>query len=82
MGVKILGDYDTACMYCSTTDWAFGPIFTEDKGHDADERVHAFLDWLPEDPRHYSESELESKYNEWLVQEESQWTAKVKEETD
>jgi hypothetical protein len=78
MGVRILGDWRTACMYCSTTDWAFGPIFTEDKGHDADERVHAFLRWLVIDPRELSDSELESKYSNWIALE----TETNEEETD
>jgi hypothetical protein len=48
MGVHIAHDRDkdVAILYCSTTDWAFGPVFIDDNGHDADERVEAFLRWL------------------------------------
>lgn len=50
MGIHILHDrhHGTAAMYCSTTDWAFGPVFSEseDGEHDAVERVEAFLRWL------------------------------------
>ena len=48
MGVHIAHDRDkdVAILYCSTTDWAFGPVFTDEDGHDADERAEAFLRWL------------------------------------
>jgi|SRR5215510_11465502 len=47
-------DNDVAILYCSTTDWAFGPVFTagDDSAghhHDADERAEAFLRWLASD---------------------------------
>lgn len=35
-----------AVLYCSTTDWAFGPVFQDGDDHDADERAEAFLRWL------------------------------------
>ena len=84
MGVHILkGDYTPdstitlAIMYCSTTDWAFGPVFSGNDNHDAEERCQAFLDWLGKvDPRSLSDSELEGKYTEWQKQEEAQWKAK------
>lgn len=75
MGVRILGDYKRAVMYCSTTDWAFGPVFSDDDEHDADERIHAFLRWLKVDPRTFEDAELESKYCEWRSQEKAQWKA-------
>lgn len=48
MGCRMLHDRtrNTACLYCSTTDWAFGPVFTDSDDHDADERLEAFLRWL------------------------------------
>lgn len=65
MGVRILqgdGTYDGAVLYCSTTMWAFGPVF-EDR-----EQAQAFLDWLdPTDPRRLSDAELEAKYGDFLV---------------
>lgn len=55
MGVRILHDKDSnqACLYCSTSDWAIGPIFSDgDDGSDAGERAEAFCRWLdsPECP--------------------------------
>jgi len=49
MGVRILADQfrNHAVLFCSTSDWAFGPLFGEDEhGHDAEERAEAFLRWL------------------------------------
>jgi len=48
MSTQILHDreHSTAALYCSTADWAFGPVFTEEDGHDADERAEAFVRWL------------------------------------
>lgn len=61
MGVSILRDKDgKSCLYCSTTMWAFGPIFG--KEHDPDE----FLEWLNDDPRRLTDKELESEYCDWI----------------
>jgi hypothetical protein len=80
MGVHIAHDRhnDVAIMYCSTTDWAFGPVFVDDDGHDADERVEAFLRWLKTttgvpDPRSLTEEELQKAYLDWRAQETAQW---------
>lgn len=47
MGVRVMFD-DTenyAIIYCSTTMWAFGPIFYEDEHNDADEIAEEFLEY-------------------------------------
>jgi hypothetical protein len=74
MGVRIIGDDETAVMYCSTTDWAFGPVFTEKGVFSAPERIEAFLRYLGKsrDPRSMSDSELESEYSKWQVQEKTE----------
>lgn len=60
MSTHILTDKDgQSCLYCSTTEWAFGPIFHD--GEDAQE----FLKWLGEDPRHLTDRQLEDKVAEW-----------------
>lgn len=48
MGCHIAHDRqnNVAILYCSTTDWAFGPVFLDHAEHDADERAEAFLRWL------------------------------------
>jgi hypothetical protein len=45
MAVNVLYDLkeDMAVLYCSTTDWAFGPVFY---GNDADEKALAFRTWF------------------------------------
>jgi len=50
MGCHIAHDRDhhVAILYCSTADWAFGPVFMDSDHHDADERAEAFLRWLRE----------------------------------
>ncbi len=75
MGCRILydGRNDIACLYCSTSDVAFGPVFCDSDEHDADERAEAFVRWLPLDPRQYDEPDLMARYGAWLVQEADQW---------
>lgn len=61
MSVMILsneGD-DTACMYCTTSDWAFGPIFRNAA------EAQRFIDWLPSDARKYDQDDLEAKVGEF-----------------
>ena len=76
MAVRILydGDHDMAALYCSTTDVAFGPIFTDEDCHDGEERAEAFLRWLPLDARRYSDFGLLEQYHLWRLQESEQWT--------
>jgi hypothetical protein len=64
MGVRILQDKDSdkCCLYCSTSGWAFGPIF-----YSGDEAVK-FLDWFPGDPRSLSDQELINKVSEFKSQ--------------
>ncbi len=76
MGIHILGGDKLAVMYCSTTDWAFGPVFYSDDEHSAEERALMFLEYLPQDARQYSEYELERMYHEWLNQEKTKWEKK------
>ena len=75
MGVHTLIDRknNQAAMFCSTTDWAFGPVFSDTETHDAAERVDSFLRFLKVDPRTLDEPELEKKYGEWRAQEDKQW---------
>lgn len=63
MSVHILeGKEGKAAFYCSTTDWAFGPLF------DSVEEAEAFLQWLPVDPRKLKDSELEAKHADFRRQ--------------
>ena len=63
MGVRIIESNSPsdsyAVIYCSTSMTAFGPVFRD--GYEAQE----FLEWLPEDARRYSSTELDSKYSEF-----------------
>jgi len=62
MSAKILTDKGGAsCLFDSTTEVAFGPIFY------ADEDAQVFLDWLKVDPRLLSHEELSQKVAEWRV---------------
>ena len=65
MGVRILKGEDYACWYCSTSMWAFGPVFEDE--FQADD----FLQWIEGDPRSYSDALLESKYVEFLEEKEA-----------
>lgn len=46
MGTRILFDGDNAVLYCSTSDWAFGPVFSKNDDQDALERAENFLKWV------------------------------------
>jgi len=61
MSVQILEGKTHACLFCNTTDWAFGPLF------DDAEQARRFLRWLPEipDPRRYNDKELEELHFEF-----------------
>ena len=61
MSVEILTDNEKGykCLFCNTTMWAFGGVFNED------ENVEDFLEWLPDDARTYTDSELETLINKW-----------------
>ena len=78
MGVRILEGDDNAVLYCSSSDWAFGPLF------DNGEKAQDFLDWLdsyfpPEldlnalgkirwrhDPRELTDQGLQNAHCQWL----------------
>lgn len=61
MGVHVLEGKDgSAVLYCSTTSWAFGPLFED--GEAADD----FLRWLKADPRAHDDEWLQRKHSEWL----------------
>jgi len=82
MGVHIIRDMSMAAMYCSTTDWAFGPIFTDSDDYTAEERLESFLRYLGPacDPRSLDDQELLKKYGEWRTQEVAQRERELKEE--
>lgn len=80
MSIEILEQNGRAVMICTTTDWAFGPVF------DGKDEVLSFLQWLKanpqpdrmvtrllglnaDDPRSYDDGELERLYLEWLNRE-------------
>lgn len=79
MGVRILHDRDQnyAALYCSTTARVFGPLFDDanEGDHDAQERAEAFLRFLPQDARKYTDLELQDQFCAWLEQEPTQWQA-------
>jgi hypothetical protein len=65
MGLRIIVGNEQGChrehavLFCSTSQWAFGPVF--DSEEDADE----FIKWLPRDAREYTADELEHLYGSW-----------------
>ena len=63
MGLRILkGDDGYQCLYCSTTDWAFGPIFYDN------EETQDFLDWLGKDARSLKDNELAHAVANWRIE--------------
>ena len=75
MGVRILHDResDVAALYCSTSDVAFGPLFYGTREREGDERAEAFVKWLPQDARRYTDRELMQQFVMWQGQEEDYW---------
>ncbi len=88
MSVHILHsrEQDQACLFCSTSDFAFGPVFSRGHGKDADERAEAFLRWFDQyyespaawmlgrkDIRNLTEPQISTAYSAWLAQEEKQY---------
>ena len=87
MSVRILYDAaeESAVLYCSTSMWAFGPLFTQDDDHEAVERAEAFLKWLDEaapyasyektqigsrrDARLLTDAGMQAAYSDWLAAE-------------
>lgn len=85
MGVSILANAraDQAVLYCSTSDWAFGPVFNATDDRDAEEQAEAFLTWLDQDAPYWTydrdqvgqrrdvrcltESGLQTAYSDWLA---------------
>ena len=76
MGVRVLfdGKRDLAALYCSTADWAFGPVFYDDKQGNAGDRADRFLEWLGGhglDARSVSDSDLAKLYATWDREDEA-----------
>jgi hypothetical protein len=84
MGCRILrNESDTiAELYCSTSDWAFGPVFYAGVGAPASERAKDFLLWLKQhpqrdkavigrgdDPREYTSRDLQIAHGRYLASE-------------
>ena len=60
MSVRIIEGTDGyKAIYDSVTMTCFGPVFYEE------DDVDAFLEWLPQDARKYTQEELDSKAHEW-----------------
>ena len=72
MGVRITSheQSETAvvALYCSTSDFAFGPVF---HGWDAKAKARSYLAFIAEtdgrDPRVICDGDLERLYGEWLT---------------
>lgn len=67
MSIRIIesnSDTDSyAVLYCSTSMWAFGPVF-----EDADQ-AREFLEFVPGNPRLLSDTTLEGYYSQFLARE-------------
>jgi len=68
MGVRILAGDDMAAIYCSTSDFAFGPVFHGDEARD---KAHSYLIFIAEtdgrDPRTIPDGDLERMLGEWMA---------------
>lgn len=62
MGCRIINDRNQgiACLYCSTSGWAFGPTFEDEF------EAQEFCDWLNCDPRILKDDLLAEAHAEWF----------------
>lgn len=61
-------DDTQAVFYCTSSDWAFGPVMDDLPAyHSAYETADAFREWLPLDPRSYDAATLEKKWCEFAT---------------
>jgi len=79
MGVHTLYDSEEgqAVMFCSTSGWAFGPVFKDEHAKevpedcemlDARALIDIFLFWLQEkNPREMADTELEQHYSTFMT---------------
>jgi hypothetical protein len=96
MGVHIVHDEERglAALFCSTSDFAFGPVFSAKDGRSAEERAENFQRWLLHrstwpcrvagifgrfDARTLDDQQLMHAYSEWLAQEDEQVEAELRE---
>lgn len=96
MGIRILHDAraDEAALCCSTSCWAFGPVFSSNGYRSAQERAEAFMRWFDAHPmdrawlfgrkdiRQLAENEVASVYGVWLAQEEEQYAREERDEKE
>lgn len=59
MGVRIFSNNDGAVFYCSTSQWAFGPLMP------GENVAEAFLKTATKDFRLLTDADLESKWSEF-----------------
>ncbi len=65
MGVRILVGREQGCeneqavLFCSTTGWAFGPLF------ESETEAEEFLEWYRDDPRMLTDEELADRVCEF-----------------
>lgn len=74
MSVRLITDGDHAALYCSTSEWAFGPVFSSDGKRDAQQMAERFLRWLPSDAREYLDNALTDAYIRFLDWNEKHFT--------
>ena len=72
MGVRVITDTSEgmAVLYCSTSMWAFGPVFHDDGHTDPGTAALCFLHWWDDqgfmDPRTVEDHDLEQRQLLWL----------------
>lgn len=72
MGIHILRDIEkeAACMYCSTSDFAFGPVCSEtwhDGNYDPEQILEVFMHWHGTDGiRLLAPDRMESRWEEFV----------------
>lgn len=75
MAVCVISNGENAALYCTSSDWAFGPVFGNDvldlsETSDPEGRAERFIKWCREkkgcDVRELSDSDMQSAYSDWL----------------
>lgn len=69
MGVRITSVEGVHALYCSTSDWAFGPVFYN--AGDAESFLAFFDTATDRDPRLLTDNELQAIHSAWMEVRES-----------
>lgn len=66
MGLRILTDGDNAVLFCPTSDWAFGPVFSgsDSQDYSAEDQARRFIEWFGRHGHRLIAKDITGRYND------------------